>query len=334
MSPSRDPGLLEDQLRAELETRRAADLLRFEHPLSSAPGPEVQMEGRRYLHFCSNNYLGLADHREVIEAAQHAALRFGAGSGASRLISGTCELALRLESSLAEFKQTEAAIVFSSGYLANCGLLASLAQKPDMLFLDKLCHASLIDAGRLSDAMMRVYPHKNLDALERLLQGAEKARRRIIVTDGVFSMDGDIAPIHDLLELADKYNAYLIVDDAHGFGVFGEHGRGTAEQFRAEKNPRLIQVGTLSKALGSAGGFVTGTKALIEFLRNTARTYMFDTAPSPAALGAAAKALEILGREPDRRKRLWNWVSWLQKDLTRHGWDLTSSESPIMPLVI
>src|ERR1051326_937777 len=263
-------------------------LLRHPPTLSSAPGPVVAIDGRLVVQLCSNDYLGLAGDPRLRGAAASAAFRWGAGTGASRLVSGTTALHRGLEASLACLKKREDAVIFSSGYLANVGTIAALAGKRDAVFSDELNHASLIDGCRLSGAQVAVYRHADVDHLAELLDSIP-ARRRLVVTDTVFSMEGDLAPLDDLKALCRRQGAMLMIDDAHATGLLDTtHDHGD------------VVMSTLSKALGAAGGFVAGSTALAELLRTRARTYVFDTAPAPAAVGAAAEALRILDAEPER----------------------------------
>lgn len=284
------------------------DLLRTETVLGAESGliPDgrtLLADGRQYICFSSNNYLGLAGDERVRRAAAEAAMRFGAGTGASRLITGTTALHRRLEEALAEFKGTEDAVVFASGYHAGLGVVSALAGEGDVVILDKLSHACLIDGARVSGARIRVYPHLDIERLQELLCREGSARRRLVVTDSLFSMDGDIAPVKELVRIAARYGAMLLLDEAHATGTLGPQGRGLAAELK-ESWDGLIQMGTLSKALGSAGGFIAGTKELCLYLRNSARSYIFTTAPPPAAIGAALEALRIIRSEPELIERL------------------------------
>jgi 8-amino-7-oxononanoate synthase len=248
-------------------------------------------------------------------------------------VTGHGESHRRLEAALAEFKGAEAALVFSSGFAANAGTIAALVDRGDTVFGDELNHASLIDGCRLSRAEVQVYPHRDVAALEELLRSSSAARRRLIVTDSVFSMDGDLAPLTELAELADRYDAMLMVDEAHATGIFGAHGRGLAEALGVESRVD-VSVGTLSKALGSVGGFISGRKALIEWLVNRARTYVFSTALPAAACAAALAGLEIVRQEPGRREQLLKRVEYLRRQLSDQGWLVGASASQIIPVVV
>ncbi len=279
-----------------------ASLLREVRALNGPQDAEVVRDGERLLLFASNNYLGLANDPRVVEAAADAARRWGAGAGSARLITGGVVLHDELEASLAALKGTEDALLFSSGYLANLGTLAALVGRDDAIFSDELNHASIIDGTRLSRARVHVYRHADVGHLEGLLR-ASTARRKLVVTDTVFSMDGDLAPLPDILEACERSGAILMVDEAHATGVVGPGGRGAVAHFGLHGRVPVV-MGTLSKALGSAGGYVAGSRALIAFLRNRARAFIFDTAmPAPAA-AAALRAVEILRAEPDRVARV------------------------------
>jgi glycine C-acetyltransferase/8-amino-7-oxononanoate synthase len=255
------------------------------------------------------------------------------GAGAARLVSGTLPPHVELETALARFKGTEAALVFGSGYLANLGVIPALIGAGGLVLADRLCHASLIDGCRLSGASLRVYRHNDVAHLKSLLARRPSKRDTLIVTDGVFSMDGDLAPLPELVELADRYGARLFVDDAHGTGVMGAQGRGTIEHFGLE-NRIPFHMGTLGKALGTSGAYVAGSVAVVQYLVNTARTFLFATAPPPATAAATVAGLQVLQAEPERRARLWENRQYLWSGLKRLGFRLTASASPILPIVI
>ncbi|HIA14252.1 MAG TPA: 8-amino-7-oxononanoate synthase [Nitrospirales bacterium] len=313
-------------------------LLRTLHRTESEQDAEVTIAGKTVILFSSNNYLGLANHPKLKEAAIAAIKQYGFGAGASRLLSGTMSLHERLETRLASFAQTAAALTFSSGYHANIGLIQTLTQElqPHCLVLaDRACHASLIDAIRLTKARFKVYQHQNTEQLERLLstQAVTDAKNILVVTEGVFSMDGDIAPLPQLLTCAKKCSATLLVDDAHGTGVMGRTGRGTIEHFDLEtKIP--IRMGTLGKALGCMGGFVAGPRELIQLLINRARSFIYTTAPPPAIAAAALAALSILEAEPERRDQLWQNRDYMLSNLKSLGYNTMHTESPILPILI
>ena len=316
-----------------LDELAAQHLTRHLTPLHSGVGPVVEMAGRRILLLASNDYLGLAMHPEVVRCAVEATRRFGAGAGAARLISGSLPPHQELESDLAQFKGAEAALTFSSGYLANIGTIPALIGRDGLILADRLCHASLIDGCRLSAADFRIYRHNDTDHLQSLLSAKRKMRRTLIVTDGLFSMDGDLAPLPELCRLARDYEAELYIDDAHGTGVMGPNGRGTAEHFGLDAD-LSFQMGTLGKALGSSGAYLAGSSKLINYLINTSRSFIFTTAPSPGSAAAVTAALRVLQREPERRARLWANRDRLFSGLTQLGFKLSPSVSPIIPILV
>src|SRR3989442_3770894 len=278
--------------RSRLDALARRSLLRRLRTIDSAPGPEVELEGRRILLFSSNNYLDLATHPRVTEAAINAVRRYGVGAGASRLVSGSLRPHRELEARLAAFKRVEAALVFPTGYQANLGLITTLAEDCSVLYADRLCHASLIDACRLCDAPLRVYRHRDYAQLTRLLQRQRAPRSALVVTDGVFSMDGDLAPLPELDIAAAHAGATVVVDDAHGTGVMGATGRGTVEQFGLEGRPPA-QMGTLTKPLAGLGGVVAGPRDLIEYLGDRGRALLLPTAVPPALAAAAIAPLHL-----------------------------------------
>ncbi|GAB4337408.1 MAG: 8-amino-7-oxononanoate synthase [Candidatus Abyssubacteria bacterium] len=315
---------------AEIE---AQGLLRRLRLVGSAVGTRVIVEGRDTLLFCTNDYLGLANHPAVKEAAADAVHRYGASAGASRLVSGTLPVHAELEAELARFKRTEAALVFGSGYLANIGVISALMRHGGIIYSDELNHASIIDACRLSRAEVKVYPHRDTRSLKNMLEAGNANGQRLIVTDGVFSMDGDIAPLPELARLASEFDCYLMVDDAHATGVLGPDGQGTAAHFSLHGHVD-IQMGTLSKALGSYGAFVAGSRELIELLVNRARSFIFTTALPPASAAAAREALRIAEREPERRERLWRNARLLTQGLASAGFNVGASETFIIPVIV
>ena len=295
-----------------LATIRRADWYRSVQTIQGYPGPVVQVEGRSLINFASNDYLGLAGDDRLIEAAVAAVKEFGTGSTGSRLLSGHRELHRQLERAIASLKQTEDALVFSSGYLANLGAIAALVGKRDLIFSDQYNHSSLKNGAILSGAVVIEYPHCDVDALKsQLSQQRERFRRCLIMTDSVFSMDGDLCPLPALLDLAEQFNCMLLVDEAHATGVLGATGAGCVEHFGCTGR-QLVQVGTLSKALGSLGGYVAGTQALIEYLRNRAPSWIYTTALSPADTAAALAAVNIV-EQPERRNQLWRNVNYLKQ---------------------
>jgi 8-amino-7-oxononanoate synthase len=304
--------------------------------LATRTGPQtvgLTIDGRELINFGSNDYLALAADPRLAAAAAAAAEQEGWGSGASPLISGHGQTHARLEQRLAAFEGAEAALVFSSGYAANVGTIAALVGPGDVVFTDRKNHASLLDGCRLSRADVRVYPHRDGQRLDQLLARGTKDRRRLIVTDGLFSMDGDLAPLAQLADLAQRHGAMLMIDEAHATGVFGGQGRGVAEQLGVEERVH-VRMGTLSKALGSIGGFVAGSRPLVEWLANRARPYVFSTAPPPAAAAAAMAALEIVRDEPHRRQALLARSEALRKRLAERGWNMGGSASQIIPLMV
>ena len=320
-------------LQARLDDRDRRAIRRRLRPLDSGIGPRVVIDGRSVIQLCSNDYLGLAAHPAVTRAAADAAREYGAGAGSARLIIGTSAPHAALERDVARLKQTEAAVVLSSGYHANTGVLPILAGAEDIIFSDALNHASLIDGCRLSRAAVRVYRHADADHLERLLREADGFRRRVVVTETVFGMDGDLAPLADLIAAARRHDAWIVVDEAHATGVFGHTGGGLVSQLGLTAAVD-VQIGTLSKALGSLGGYVAGSAALIDWVINAARTFIYTTALPPAAVAAARAAIAVLAAEPDRRDRVWSHAAWLRERLTALGYRLGPSRSPILPVLV
>ena len=305
----------------------------FRSPRTYTPmdATHVMCEGSTYLMMASNNYLGLTHHPHVKERALQAIQQYGTGSGGARLTSGSFPLFQELENRLAQWKECEKALTFTAGFMANIGTISALVNKGDIIFSDELNHASLIDGCRLSGAKVQVYPHKDVQALEPLIAQSKHYGMRFIITDGVFSMDGDIAPLPELLDLAERYDALLIVDDAHATGVIGE-GRGTAHHFHYE-SPRIITTGTMSKALGSIGGYVCGSQTIIDYIINHSRPFIFATALSPADIGASLGALEVLIQEPRVYQNLRINTEYMHKALQSLGIS-SSDETPIFPIII
>jgi glycine C-acetyltransferase/8-amino-7-oxononanoate synthase len=320
-------------LNDELQALKNAGLLRKVPGVEARSATHIRIDGRELLLMASNDYLGLSQHPQLISAGARAAEQWGAGSGAARLISGSSALFDALEKRLADFKHTQAALVFSTGYMANLGLLSALAGADDIIFSDELNHASIIDGCRLSRARVSVYPHVDIAALETQLQQSGHYRRRIIVTDALFSMDGDIAPLPRLLELARTHDAVLIVDDAHGTGVLGPDGRGTIAHFGLKDCNRLIVMGTMGKALGCFGAFVAGSRVLIDYLVNRARSFIFTTAMPPANVASALAALDLVEQEPTLRERLQENTDFMHSELRSLGFDLGSSQTQIIPIM-
>ena len=319
-------------LAAELAALEAEGLRRHRRVLETPQRARVRVDGREYVAFCSNDYLGLAAHPEIVAAAQEGAAAYGVGAGASHLILGHTRAHQALERALAEFVDLPAALLFSTGYMANLGLVCALAARGDAIFADRLNHASLNDAALLSRAELRRYAHGDMATLERLLS-ASRARRKLIVSDAVFSMDGDIAPVRELLELAEAHDAWLIVDDAHGFGVLGENGRGILEHLRL-RSERIAYMATLGKAAGVYGAFVAGRGDLIETLVQRARTYIYTTAAPPLLARALLKSLELMKRDSWRRAHLRKLIAVLRTGLAGASLRLLPSDTPIQPLVV
>jgi 8-amino-7-oxononanoate synthase len=320
------------EIEARLDELKALGLHRRTRLVSGPQGPHVLLDGKPVLLLCSNNYLGLADHPRVRKAAADAAMRWGVGAGASRLVSGTMTIHRRLEERLAAFKGREAALLFGSGYLANMGAIAALARPGDVVFSDELNHASIVDGCRLSRAEVFVYDHCDL---EHLAWGIEQAEGRgaLIVTDSVFSMDGDVAPLADLVELAQRSGIRMLVDDAHGTGALGPGGRGAVVEAGVEDEVDAI-VGTLGKALGSYGAFVACDRKLSRYLVNASRTFIFSTAPPPPAVAGALAALDELEQRPERVRKLAANAAALRSELERQGFDVRGSRTQIVPLVV
>jgi len=296
-------------------------------------GATLSIDGREVVNFSSNNYLGIANHPELAAAAKAAIDRYGCGSGASRLISGNMTLHEELENRLARFKGTEAALVFNSGFQANTGVISTLAGESDAIFSDALNHASIIDGSRLARAKIFVYAHNDLDQLETALSHAASFRRKLIVTESIFSMDGDEAPLTAIVELAEKYGAMVMVDEAHATGIFGAGGAGVVQKLGLG-NRVLVQMGTLGKALGGFGAYIAGSRGLCDLLINRCRSFIFTTSLPPAVMAMAMAALDLVKREPERRQALWNNCRSLKEGLRSLGFELGASESPILPLII
>ena len=293
----------------------------------------ITIQGRKLISMASNNYLGLANHPALKQAAIDAIQQWGVGAGAARLISGSMPPHNQLENDLAQFKQVEAALTFGTGYTTNIGLIPTLIEQDGLILTDRYCHASLIEASRLAKAKVRVFHHNDIEHLEKLLKKREKVCATLVITEGVFSMDGDLAPLPDLLKLCQTYDAVLVVDDAHGTGVMGANGRGTIEHFGL--NPKdTIQIGTLSKAIGTSGGYVAGTASLINYLINVSKAFIFTTAQPPAIAAATSAAIEIIKNEPICRHRLWENRDFLYSELKNMGFQLTNTQSPILPIIV
>ena len=319
-------------LQAELDQREAASLLRQRRLIDGRQQPRLQVDGVEMLSFCSNDYLGLASHPALIAALQHAASEAGVGSGASHFITGHHCLHHQLEVMLATFLDLPRALLFSTGYMANLGIVTALVGRHDAVFADRLNHASLNDAVVLSRADFHRYAHNDMAALEQLLSSSD-ARRKLVVADAVFSMDGDMAPVPELLRICERYDAWLLLDDAHGFGVLGERGRGVLEHFDVS-SPRIIYMATLGKAAGVFGAFVAGDPILVEYLLQHARTGIYTTAMPPALAGAMQAALTLMDTEGWRRAHLRELIATLRGQLRLQKWRLDPSETPIQPVIV
>ncbi len=326
-----DPlGYLSEQLVGWRSTGTYQKLRVLESPCE----PVARFDGREVINLASNNYLGLADHPKLVEAAVAAAKKYGAGSGAVRTISGTMTLHMELERRIAEFKNVEACVVFQSGFAANAGTVSAILGPEDHIVSDALNHASIIDGCRLSRAKIHVFQHRDTAKAEEHLAGLDsKPGHKLLITDGVFSMDGDIGPLPELVEIAERHGAIMMIDDAHSSGVLGRNGRGTVDHFGLHGRVD-IQVGTLSKAIGVLGGYVCGSRDLIEFLYHRARPFLFSTSHPPAVAASCIVAFEILEREPERIDALWENTRYFKKGLSEAGFDTGLSETPITPLMV
>jgi glycine C-acetyltransferase len=312
---------------------RAEGLYRKLRVLAGEQRAAARFDSKDVINLSSNNYLGLTTHPKLREAALRALQELGVGSGSVRTIAGTMEIHMELERKIAAFKKTEASVVFQSGFAANAGTVAAILGKDDLILSDELNHASIIDGARLSRAAIRVFPHRDPAALERLLEETASVKRRLVITDGVFSMDGDIAPMPEIVALARAHGAIMMVDDAHASGVLGKAGRGTVDHFGLHGQVD-IQVGTLSKAIGVLGGYVAGTKSLIEYLYHRARPFLFSTSHPPAVAAACIAAFDVLESEPERIERLWSNTKRFKDGLTRLGFNTGISETPITPIFV
>jgi glycine C-acetyltransferase len=307
--------------------------------LDDQQAPVCHYDGREVINLASNNYLGLANHPKLIEAAIAATRAFGVGSGAVRTIAGTMRIHMELEDKIARFKNVEACVVFQSGFAANAGTVSAILGKEDFILSDELNHASIIDGARLSRATIKVFRHKDAAHCEELLQELEKVPgKKLVITDGVFSMDGDIGPVDKLAALAEKYGAIMMVDDAHASGVLGRKGRGSVDHFGMHGKVD-VQVGTLSKAIGALGGYVCGTKDLIDYLYHRARPFLFSTSHPPSVAATCIAAFDILEREPERILRLWSNTRYFQGELKRIGFNIggvntPATETPITPIIV
>jgi len=322
-----------EHLQAELDQLNEKGTFRHLLEIESDQGPYVTINGRQVIQLSSNNYLGLTTHPKLKQAALKAVEEFGAGTGSVRTIVGTFTMHQELERRLAEFKHTEAALVFQSGFTANVGVLGALLDDKDVVISDAWNHASIIDGIRLTKAARRIYKHSDLADLEQALKETQQYRTRLIVTDGVFSMDGDVALLPEIVELAEKYDAMVMVDDAHASGVFGRNGRGTVDHFNL--NGRVhIQVGTLSKAIGVLGGYVASTQTVRDYLIHRGRPFLFSTSHPPAVTAACIAALDVLLEEPELIDKLWENTRFFKVGLQSLGFNTGNSESPVTPVIV
>jgi len=318
----------------QLQAWRQAGTYQTLRELQTACAPVCRFDGREVINLASNNYLGLTHHPKLIEAAVEATRRYGVGSGAVRTISGTMSLHLALERRIAAFKQVEAAVVFQSGFAANAAAVAAVLGPDDHIISDELNHASIIDGCRLSKAKIHVFPHKDVARADAILaELAESPGKKLLTTDGVFSMDGDIAPLPELVAVARRHGAIMMVDDAHSSGVLGRNGRGTIDHFNLH-GAVDIQVGTLSKAIGALGGYVCGSRALIEFLYHRARPFLFSTSHPPAVAATCLAAFDLLEQEPERIENLWANTRYFKSALIAAGFNTGASETPITPIMV
>jgi glycine C-acetyltransferase len=319
-------------LSTELDNLRAQGLHRSLRILDGRQEATTPVDGKSVVNLSSNNYLGLTTHPLLIERAIAAIREFGVGSGSVRTIAGTMEIHMELERRLAAFKKTEAVVVFQSGFAANAGTVSAILTKDDVIISDELNHASIIDGCRLSKAAIKVFPHKNIEAARKILQDLPAGQRKLLITDGVFSMDGDVGALPGLCDLAEEFGCIMMVDDAHASGVFGKNGRGTIDHFNVHGRVD-IQVGTLSKAMGALGGYVAGSRALIDFLYHRARPFLFSTSHPPSVAASCIAALDVLEHEPQIIERLWDNTRFFKKGLNDLGFDTGLSESPITPVM-
>jgi 8-amino-7-oxononanoate synthase len=317
-----------DWLTHELAQIKNQGLYRKLKTIESPQTSRIIKDGKELVNLSSNNYLGLTTHPKVKKSAVDAIEKYGTSAGSSRLISGNFDLYNSLEEKIAQFKGTEAAIVFGTGYMANIGVISAITTKGDLILSDELNHASIIDGCRLSRAEVNVYPHKDISRLEKILYES-RCNKKLIVTDGVFSMEGDIAPLPEIVDIAEEYDAMVMVDEAHATGLLGKHCRGTADHFNVEVD---INMGTLSKALASVGGYIAGSRELIDYLRNRARSFIYSSALPPPAVAAAKTAIEVIEKEKPARK-LWKNVEIYKKSLIEMGFPI-NSETQIIPLLI
>ena len=319
-------------LGTELDALRSQGLFRSLRVLDGRQEATTEFDGRRVVNLSSNNYLGLTTHPDLVRRALEATEKYGVGSGSVRTIAGTMAIHMELERRLAAFKKTEAVVVFQSGFAANAGTVAAILTKDDVVISDELNHASIIDGCRLSKAAIKVFPHKDAAAARKILQDLPASQRKVLITDGVFSMDGDLGALPELCDLAEEFGCIMMVDDAHASGVFGKQGRGTIDHFGMHGRVD-IQVGTLSKAIGSLGGYVAGSRQLIEFLYHRARPFLFSTSHPPAVTASCLAALDILENDPGIIERLWDNTKFFKAGLQQLGFNTGLSQSPITPVI-
>ena len=320
-------------LSTELDSLKQQGLYRKLRVLEGEPAAHATFDHKSVVNLSSNNYLGLATHPKLKQAALDAVSKYGVGSGAVRSISGTMAMHMELERRLAAFKHVEAVVVFQSGFAANAGTVAAVLTKEDVVISDELNHASIIDGCRLSRAGIKVFPHKDVAAARKILKELPATQRKLLITDGVFSMEGDLGPLPDLCDIAEEYGAIMMVDDAHASGVFGKNGSGTIDHFKCHGRVD-IQVGTLSKAVGVLGGYVAGSRTLIDFLYHRARPFLFSTSHPPAVTAACLAALDVLESEPQWIEKLWDNTRFFKAGLDRLGFNTGLSESPITPVIV
>jgi glycine C-acetyltransferase len=324
---------LEKILEEKISELKIQKLFRELTVLENAQGPRVIINGKEVINLSSNNYLGLATHPKMIEKSIEATRQLGVGSGAVRTIAGTLKIHQELEEKLAKFKHTEAALVFQSGFTTNMGVIEPLLSKEDVIISDELNHASIIDGIRLSKAARKIYKHSDMESLEEKLKESQDFRLKLIVTDGVFSMDGDIAKLPEIVELAEKYDAFIMVDDAHSSGVLGSNGRGSVDHFKLHGRVD-IQVGTLSKAIGVLGGYIASSKKLIDYLKHKGRPFLFSTSHPPGVVAANIAAIDVLLEEPELIDKLWENTAYFRNGLSQFGFNTGNSETPIIPIIV
>lgn len=312
---------------------RGLGLYPYFRMIGSAQEPLVSMNGQRVIMLGSNNYLGLTNHPEVKAAAAAALEKYGTGTAGSRFLNGTLEIHVELEDRLAEFMRRESALTFSTGFQVNLGAISCLLERDDVVLLDSLDHACILDGARLSFGRVLKYQHNDMASLEERLRAVNPERGKLIVVDGVFSMEGDLADLPAIVGLKNRYGARLMVDDAHGIGVLGDHGRGTAEHFGLEDQVDLV-MGTFSKALAAVGGFIAGDHKVVDWIKHHARALIFSASPPPASVASVLAALEVIQREPERRQHLWDNTHYMKRELVRLGYDTGASASPVIPLVV